>query len=178
MQGNFVTYGIYNVQVQKYVVIFGSMDWSHCSTIQSEPWPTSLNRAPVLTQFSERWVSPHKHLSFPFRAVLRSEVLPRDRDMRQGAERRAGEYKTIWDVNKRILYSYNFDKNERACSYVDEPFCSLWRLESNEEKRYLTGLFHALNGGLWPFCVGGWRSADTTFCCWHKSKAEIMEKVL
>ena len=114
MQGNFVTYGINNMQVQKYVVIFGSMDWSHCSTIQSEPWPTSLNRAPVLTQFSERWVSPHKHLSFPFRAVLRSEVLPRDRDMRQGAERRAGEYKTIWDVNKRILYSYNFDKNERA----------------------------------------------------------------
>lgn len=46
-------------------------------------------------------------------------------------------------------------KMNEPASYVDEPFSSLWRLESNEEKRYLTGLFHALNGGLWPFCVGG-----------------------
>ena len=54
---------------------------------------------------------------------------------------------------KQYELSTNVSYTRIILTKMNEP--SLWRLESNEEKRYLTGLFHALNGGLWPFCVGG-----------------------
>ena len=127
----YVTYGINDMQVQKYVVIFDSMDWSHCSTIKSEPWPTL-----------PYWRNPRKDekvltnifhfLSEPCCALKYYPEIEICVKEQKGEQVSTKQYEMSTNVSyTRIILT----KMNEPASYVDEPFSSLWRLESNEENR-------------------------------------------